>query len=168
MVVATDHPASPALSGAIAFNTNYNLRNRSETTTVSIQPHEWGVLDGPFAQKHKGAFTRIIAADCYWIRAQHENLVRTMKWFLAPGGKVWVVAGFHTGRAIVAGFFQTAMENGFEIERIFERDLMAKMEDGEEVRREWVPVREGEGPENRGRWVVVAVLTRNERQIPTT
>lgn len=96
------------------------------------------------------------------MRSQHENLVRTMQWFLAPGGKVWVVAGFHTGRAIVAGFFETAVQNGFEIERIFERDLMAKTEAGEEVRREWVTVREGESPENQRRWAVVAVLTRNE------
>lgn len=83
-----------------------------------------------------------------------------MQWFLAPGGKVWVVAGFHTGRTIVAGFFETVVENGFEIERIFERDLVCQGVDGREGRREWDPVREGEGPENRRRWCVVAVLKR--------
>ena len=83
-----------------------------------------------------------------------------MKWFLAPGGKVWVVAGFHTGRAIVAGFFETAVNNGLEIERIYERDLNSGTEDGKEVRRDWVPEREGEGPENRKRWCVVALLRR--------
>lgn len=90
----------------------------------------------------------------------HENLARTMQWFLAPGGKVWLVAGFHTGRAIVAGFFETVLDMGFRIELIFERDLMAREEDGREVRREWVSMREGEGPENQRRWCVVAVLTR--------
>ena len=83
-----------------------------------------------------------------------------MKWFLAPGGKVWVVAGFHTGRAIVAGFFETAVNNGLEIERIYERDLNAGGQDGKEVRRDWVSEREGEGPENRRRWCVVALLKR--------
>ena len=73
---------------------------------------------------------------------------------------VGVVAGFHTGRPIVAGFFETAVEFGLEIERIFERDLNSATEDGQEVRREWVPVREGEGPENRKRWCVVALLKR--------
>lgn len=92
---------------------------------------------------------------------QHENLVRTMQWFLdeSPSSRVWVVAGFHTGRAIVAGFFETAVRLGFEIERIFERDLNASAEGGQ-VRREWRSVREGEGPENRRRWCVVAVLKR--------
>lgn len=85
-----------------------------------------------------------------------------MCWFLAPGGRVWVVAGFHTGRAIVAGFFETAVQAGLEIERIYERDLIAGQEDGREVRREWVAQREGEGPENRRRWCVVALLKRKD------
>lgn len=83
-----------------------------------------------------------------------------MQWFLAPGGRVWCVAGFHTGRAIVAGFFETALENGLEIERIFERDLVSRDEQGGEIRREWVPLLEGESPANRQRWCVVAVLKR--------
>ncbi|KAF7585104.1 hypothetical protein BBP40_012710 [Aspergillus hancockii] len=160
-VTITDHPSSPAFAGAIAFNVNHNLRKSSSSTNVNIKPHEWGILDSdPWAVEHKGAFTRIIAADCYWMRGQHENLVRTMTWFLAPGGKVWVVAGFHTGRAIVAGFFETAVNMGLEVERIHERDLNPTTDDGQEVRREWAAEREGEGPESRRRWCVVALLKR--------
>ncbi|KAB8078267.1 hypothetical protein BDV29DRAFT_188132 [Aspergillus leporis] len=160
-VTVTDHPSSPAFAGAIAFNVDHNLRKSSSFTNVNIQPHEWGTLDSdPWAIEHKGTFTRIIAADCYWMRGQHENLVRTMTWFLAPGGKVWVVAGFHTGRAIVAGFFETAVSMGLEIERIHERDLNPTTDDGQEVRRDWVPEREGEGPESRRRWCVIALLKR--------
>lgn len=81
-----------------------------------------------------------------------------MQWFLAPGGKVWVVAGFHTGRAVVAAFFETAAQMGLVPECIYERDLVADAEDGGEIRREWKADREGEGPENRTRWCVVAVL----------
>ncbi|KAJ5212187.1 uncharacterized protein N7498_003833 [Penicillium cinerascens] len=161
-VVATDHPSSPAFAGAIKFNMDYNLRNRPSKTQITIQPHAWGVLDDTSARENKGTFTRIIAADCYWMQSQHENLARTLQWFQAPGGKVWVVAGFHTGRAIVAGFFETALENGVEIERIFERDLISRTEDGEQIRREWLPEREVEGPDNRRRWAVVAVLKRKE------
>lgn len=99
------------------------------------------------------------------MRSQHENLARTMQWFLAPGGKVWVVAGLHTGRAIVAGFFETVLACGFEIEMIFERDLVYQGRtgdgDGDGVR-EWESVREGEGPENWRRWCVVAVLKKRE------
>ncbi|CAI7580053.1 unnamed protein product [Penicillium bialowiezense] len=160
-VAATDHPSSPALSGAITHNIEHNLP-QTVKGAVSMYPHEWGVLDDAFSTQNKGSFSRIVAADCFWMRSQHENLARTMQWFLSPGGKVWVVAGFHTGRAIVAGFFETALENGFVIERIFERDLVERLEDGGEIRRDWVPFREGEGVENQKRWCVVAVLKRKE------
>lgn len=174
-VAITDHPSSPAFTGAIDFNIAANvppaLRNR-----ISAHPHEWGVLTDSFAQENRGRFSRIIAADCLWMKGQHENLVKTLLWFLTPAaaaenndqdaeGKVWIVAGFHTGRAIVASFFETAQRMGLEIEDIYERDLNAseadpkKAEHGE-VRRAWVPVREGEGPENRKRWCVIAVLRR--------
>ncbi|KAJ6079457.1 hypothetical protein N7467_009210 [Penicillium canescens] len=161
-VAATDHPSSPALSGAITFNTKHNLSNRTPavSTNISMHPHEWGVLTDPFSTANKGTFSRIIAADCFWMPEQHENLTRTMQWFLSPGGKVWVVAGFHTGREIVARFFETVVRGGFVVERIFERDTVERLEDGGEIRREWMPVREGEGPDNRKRWCVVAVLRR--------
>lgn len=163
-VVATDHPSSPALKGAIQFNMDHNLTNRSPRppSTIGIEPHEWGVLNDPFSLKNKGAFTRIIAADCYWMQGQHENITRSMQWFLAPGGHVWVVAGLHTGRKIVAEFFETAIKNGFKIDRIFERDVISHNEDGSEIRREWMPERADEGPENRRRWCVVSVLKRDE------
>ncbi|RAL00650.1 putative nicotinamide N-methyltransferase [Aspergillus ibericus CBS 121593] len=167
-VTITDHPSSPALSGAIGFNMTHNLRASKipSPTNVAIQPHEWGILEtDPWAVQHKGSFTRIVAADCYWMRSQHENLARTMRWFLAPEGRVWVVASFHTGRAIVAGFFETALQMGLAIERIYERDLSSAREDGSEVRREWMPEREGEGPENRKRWCVVALLKRGEEAV---
>lgn len=60
----------------------------------------------------------------------------------------------------MAGFFEEAVTGGFRVERIYERDLNAEGSDGGEVRREWVVEREGEGPENRKRWCVVAVLAR--------
>lgn len=141
---------------------DYNLRNRTSSTKISIEPHEWGKLDDQFAAQNKGVFTRIIAADCFWMPEQHINLAKTMQWFLAPGGTVWIVAGFHTGRTIVAGFFETVLANGFELEFIFERDLVSRLEDGKEIRREWQPVRDGEGPENRRRWCVIAALKRKE------
>ncbi|TQB72443.1 hypothetical protein MPDQ_006845 [Monascus purpureus] len=158
-VTITDHPSSPALSSAIAFNIDHNLSRRHTstdipTTKVTIEPHEWGTLDTPFAQANKGTFTRIIAADCLWMRSQHENLVRTMLWFLADNNtevgsqangssstktkaRVWIAAGFHTGRAIVASFFDTAVRMGLVIESIYERDLNSMAPDGGEVRRDW-------------------------------
>ncbi|OJJ03548.1 hypothetical protein ASPVEDRAFT_134055 [Aspergillus versicolor CBS 583.65] len=160
-VTITDHPSSTALgpSGAISFNVKCNLSRPECGAEIDIRPHEWGttLTSDPWAVSNKGLYTRIIAADCYWMSSQHKNLVRTMKWFLAPTGKVCVVAGFHTGRAIVAEFFQTAVKMGLEVEKIYERDLNSSLEEGE-LRREWVNEREGEGVENRRRWCVIAVL----------
>lgn len=71
----------------------------------------------------------------------------------------WVVAGFHTGREIVASFFETAVRVGLVVEEIYERDVNATGDMGE-VRRNWMPVREGEDAGNRARWCVVAFLRR--------
>jgi nicotinamide N-methyltransferase len=158
-VTATDHPSSPSFNGAMKFNIEKNLSSRTPPLDglVSMQPHEWGSLNDEFSTQNKASFGRIIAADCFWMRQQHENLVRTMEWFLKPGGRVLVVACFHTGRTIVAGFFETVLENGFVIEDIYERDLLAKQD--YEIRREWMPYREGEMDQSR--WCVVAVLKRD-------
>ncbi|PGH17289.1 hypothetical protein AJ79_01172 [Helicocarpus griseus UAMH5409] len=186
-IAITDHPSSPALYGSIQANINKNIPEHLQRR-IAIQPHEWGVLGhnegqvpgnpqtaaaSKFALENKGAFTKIIAADCLWMRDQHENLVKSLLWFLAPplpddfakgekagggsGGVAWVVAGFHTGRGIVASFFETAVAMGLVVEKIWERDVNATSEEGE-VMREWMPVRPGEGPENRARWCVVAFL----------
>ncbi|KAJ5735089.1 uncharacterized protein N7483_000214 [Penicillium malachiteum] len=161
-ITVTDHPSSPSLLGAVNFNLTHNLRSRkweSVGPEISIHPHQWGILSDPFAIENKARFTRIIAADCYWMPLQHENLCESLQWFLAPGGKVWMTAGFHTGRPIVAKFFETAKKYGLAVQCIWERDLIGADGTGE-VRRDWVPVREDEGPENRKRWCVVAVLKR--------
>lgn len=167
-VTVTDHPSSPAFLGAIEFNIRANVPDQQRKNIVLI-PHEWGSLDDDFARENKGRFSRIIAADCLWMLHQHINLVKTLLWFLQPsgssesgssGGRAWVVAGFHTGRAIVAQFFETAVAMGLEIESIYERDIHANEEETER-HREWAAVREDEGPENRRRWCVVAVLKRS-------
>jgi hypothetical protein len=160
-VTITDHPYSPAFVGALDYNIATNVP-ASVRPTITAEPHEWGILTDRFAMNNKGGFSRIVAADCLWMRDEHENLVKTMLWFLAPeDGRIWVVAGFHTGRGTVASFFETALRGGLEIEKIFERDLNAAGTDGQgEHRREWMAVREGEGPENRTRWCVIAVLRR--------
>ncbi|KOC10477.1 hypothetical protein AFLA70_746g000301, partial [Aspergillus flavus AF70] len=50
-----------------------------------------------------------------------------------------------------------------EIERIYEQDLNFGPEDGKQVRRDWVPEREGEGPKNRRRWCVIALHKKKGR-----
>lgn len=177
-VAITDHPSSSALgpTGAIRKNLEKNVPE-TLLSRACVHAHEWGDLDSSFAKDSKGLFSRIIVADCLWIKGQHENLVKTILWFLSEGGDsngdskggsngtVWVVAGFHTGRKIVASFFDTAVNMGLEIEEIWEKDVNAKdEEDGDTLRaeREWRPFRDGEDPYQSRRWCVVAFLRRKK------
>jgi len=122
-----------------------------------VQGHEWGILDDSFATSKQNHFTRILAADCFWMPGVHQELAQSMLHFLSkdPTSKVFAIGGFHTGRAKLAAFFDIAVEEGLEVEDIFE-------EDADGVRRPWEKVRDGgrENPTERKRWLVVAVLRR--------
>ncbi|UNI24442.1 Nicotinamide N-methyltransferase [Purpureocillium takamizusanense] len=74
----------------------------------------------------------------------------------AAAARCWVVAGFHTGREKMRGFFDEAAlaRADLEVERIWERDC-----DGRE--REWSWDREDDVTV-RKRWLVVAVLKRRD------
>ena len=74
---------------------------------------------------------------------------------LEDEARIWVIAGFHTGRAKLAGFFDVAAEEGLEVEHIWERNV-----DG--VEREWAKERDGGAEDVTGRmkWLVVAILRR--------
>jgi nicotinamide N-methyltransferase len=110
-------------------------------------------------------FTRILLADCLWMPSQHANLHRSIAHFLAPSGYAIVVAGFHTGRAKMAPFFDAEALSavGLEVESIAERDAVGK-------ERQWRSKElgdAGEGREDlseRKRWLVVAVLRRIRRE----
>lgn len=89
--------------------------------------------------------------------SQHRNLMRSMTHFLTldPGGRIFVIAGFHTGRAKLAAFFDLAVEQGLKIEEIYEEDVGG-------VTREWLNERDGgkEDVTSRKKWLVVARLKR--------
>jgi len=153
-VVVSDYPAKEVLAN-ISANIQRNVTPRrekgEELGEIEVQGHEWGVLSDPFSLSNKGQFSRILVADCLWMPWQHENLRRSISWFLSEEGRAWVVAGFHTGREKMRGFFEegACKGDGLVVERIWERDAGG-------VEREWVEDR-GREPE-RKRWLVVAVL----------
>ena len=154
-VVISDYP-SPEILANIKINIEKNIPSHLQAK-VSAAGHEWGVLKDDLAQTQAHSFTRIIAADCLWMPWQHSNLVESMLHFLsfAKDSRVWVIAGFHTGRAKLAPFFDVAIKQGLEIEDIWERDC-------EGYEREWVTERDGgrEDIGERKKWLVVAVLRR--------
>jgi nicotinamide N-methyltransferase len=125
---------------------------------IAVEGHEWGVLESDsFALANRGKFDRVLAADCLWMPWQHDNLRRSVAWFLKDDAdaRAWVIGGFHTRRDNMARFFsdEKLREVGLETEWIWERDC-----DG--VEREWAWDRGFEDPAERKRWLVVAVLRR--------
>ncbi|MCJ1307113.1 hypothetical protein MMC25_000759 [Agyrium rufum] len=176
-VVLTDYP-SPPLLDTLQRNAQWNIPP-SRRHTITVAGHEWGVFESPGESlpiekpinhesigRKPGAlmgtsrpllkqhsFTRILAADCLWMSYQHLNLLQSMEYFLSrdPTAKVWVVAAFHTGREIVAAFFDQVEDVGLEIERLWERDIEGK-------EREWMKKRESDA--DRKRWNVVGILKR--------
>ncbi|KAH9909841.1 hypothetical protein F4778DRAFT_775755 [Xylariomycetidae sp. FL2044] len=116
--------------------------------------------DKGLAAREKGSFDRVFVCDCLWMPWQHENLRRSIAWFMRDGdaSRAWVVAGFHTGRAKVAAFFDAAglAGVGLEVESIWERDCGG-------VERDWCVDRGIEDVGERKRWLVVGVLKRRRR-----
>jgi nicotinamide N-methyltransferase len=118
-----------------------------------------------FPASHRQYFSRILLADCLWMPSQHANLHRSISHFLSPSGYAIVVAGFHTGRAKMAPFFdaEALASVGLEVESIVERDAVGKQ-------RAWRTTEPGDGEEGREdlserkRWLVVAVLRRTRRE----
>ena len=180
-VVISDYPATEVLAN-IQNNVTRNVDQRRKATAqkiqteevtsqqppldinaVSVEGHEWGVLDDSFSIAKKASFTRILVADCLWMPHQHHNLLRSISHFLSedPGARAWVIAGFHTGRAKMREFFGEELLGsegvGLEIETIFERNA-----EGNE--REWAWERDGgrEDITGRKRWLVVAVLKKSK------
>lgn len=157
-VVVSDYPAEEVLAN-ISTNVVHNVEKRRETMghigNVVVEGHEWGILDDGFSESNKEAFDVLLVADCLWMPWQHANLLKSIRWFLNPEGRAWVIAGFHTGRAKMRGFYEedALKEAGLEVEKILERNA-----DGSE--REWKTDRGIEDVTERKRWLVVAILRR--------
>jgi len=160
-VVITDYPAPEVLA-----NIKANIkRNLPESARIAVDPgasaqcyaegHEWAKLEpgDEFATSHKGYFDYVLAADCLWMPWEHQNLMKSISWFLSHDGRAWIIAGFHTGRPKMAGFFdeEQLAQEGLEVEKIWERDA-----EGHE--REWVTDRGVEDITRRKRWLVIAIL----------
>ena len=155
-VTITDYPAPPILD-TIKANVAKNIPD-SIRPNISVEGHVWGSTDTPFESTHAHRYTRILAADCLWMPGEHENLAKSMLHYLAktPDARILCIAGFHTGRAKVAPFFEEVVpQQGLEIEDIYEMDANGQ-------RRPWAKERDG-GREHMGerkKWLVLARMRR--------
>ncbi|KAK0113048.1 hypothetical protein ONS95_014754 [Cadophora gregata] len=158
MVVISDYPALEVLNN-ISANVERNLKprkaeNPATVADVEVHGHEWGELDDTFSIENKASFGRILVADCLWMPWQHMNLLKSISWFLKDAdGRAWVVAGFHTGREKMKGFYEEEALNdaGLEIDKIWERNAQGS-------ERVWVEDRGFEDATERKRWLVVGIL----------
>ena len=156
-VVLSDYP-SPAILANTKLNVERNVPKELQQK-LSVQGHEWGVVTDDFSKAYANLFSRILCADCLWMDGEHYGLAQSMEHFLSHkvDARVWVIAGFHTGRAKLVSFFDIAAQAGLETEEIWERDA-----DGNE--REWVRERNGgqEDATGRNKWLVIAILKRKQ------
>ncbi|KAH0563537.1 hypothetical protein GP486_001893 [Trichoglossum hirsutum] len=154
-----NHYPAPEILENISLNTTRNIP-LSIQPHVSVQGHAWGVCTDKFSTNAMGKFNVILAADVFWVPRQHRNLARSMLHFLSGGqpSKVFVVAGFHTGRANLARFFDVAVEEGLVVEVILERDA-----EGNE--RAWEEDREMEDVIERKKWLVIAAMAPSSKNV---
>lgn len=159
-VVMTDYPA-PRVITNLRENAERNIQATfsplPSLAKVEVEGHAWGEVDTPHAEHNRHAFERMFVCDCLWMPWQHDNLLKSIDWFLKDDWKArcWVVAGFHSGRAAMKQFFQEEKLSaaGLEVEHIWERDV-------EGVEREWSWDRGIEDPGERKRWLSIAILKR--------
>ena len=156
----SDYP-SPAIIHNIEKNVNRNLHDKGVYSPISVQGHQWGMITDDFSQHHAHSFTRILCADCLWMDGEHENLLCSLQHFLAPEATACIIAGFHTGRAIVVSFFDKALKAGFEFEKMWEQDHYGE-------KRPWDPCRKDcdNYIDERSKWLVIAILMRRQDTAP--
>lgn len=154
-VVISDYPATEILA-TIETNIQRNVPSQL-IARVAAQGHEWGVFMDDFSRAYAHCFKIILSSDCLWMSGQHQALAASMLHFLSieVDARVWLIAGFHTGRANVASFFETGKEAGLEVDVAWEMDV-----DGNE--REWTGEQKAGNDDivERKRWLLVAILRR--------
>lgn len=82
-----------------------------------------------------------------------QSLIWRVDRVLAPGGRVHIVAGMHTGRGVISSFLATAARHKLKTAHMYEVSIT---DPG--IRREWSVERAGETMGERRGWLVVAVL----------
>ena len=158
-VLATDYPSEALLTAAqanLVANVPPTVRSR-----IAVEGHKWGDLDSPLARTQAGAFDHVLVTDALWMETQHEALRASIAHFLAPSCRAWIVAGFHTGRAVVGSFFEGCAAKGLEVERLWEVDVNGAV-------RAFRAKRAGETALDDKRWCVVAVLRKSMEAVAKT
>ena len=157
----SDYPDESILS-TIQSNIQRNCENTHRS--ANVVGHQWGESTAELLIGFPDGFTRVIAADTLWMEAQHRNLLQSICSVLSKKetARVYICAGYHTGRRIVSKFFTTARnefglvpDDQFIHSGIWEYGV-------ENTARSWAEAMSLEEDDivKRKKWVVVAVLCR--------
>jgi len=165
LVILSDYKSPKLLANLernVAENIPPNLKDK-----VKVEGHIWGQDDSAITQyllflclslihRYRKSFSRIIAADCYWMSDQHEALVWSLTHFLekSSAARVFMVAGLHTGRSVISNFFRVAGSRGLvpDDNGIEEHNVVNG------ITRGWEEERGIEDLVERKQWLVVARL----------
>lgn len=159
-VTISDYPATSIIDN-IHANVHRNVPE-SLRSAVTVTGHQWGLIEDDMGKRHAGSYTRILCADCIWMLGEHSNLLKTFDHFLAPvnDARIWLIAGFHTGRDVVESFLDLTFRTGFEIEKIWEQDARGRQ-------RPWSRCRKGlhNDIDERRKWLLVTILRRRDSTV---
>ncbi|KAG6332148.1 hypothetical protein ID866_6943 [Astraeus odoratus] len=126
--------------------------------------YDWGTDISPLVRRgdgevpiNDGLFDVIIAADTLWNPSLHTRFINSLAMCLSqsPDSRVYLIAGFHTGRYTIQAFLR-AIEvegHGLDVESALERQV-----NGTQSRPWDVSRAENESEQERRRWIVWIVL----------
>ncbi len=164
-------------------------KNPVTQAAVTVDGHAWGVFDTDVAKQGHHAYDRVFVCDCLWMPWQHDNLRKSIDWFLSDGWEdsegekgsgISQVGGGGSGakssslslsspRCWVVAGFHTGRE---KVAAFFDEDALADVNleieaiwerDCDDKERPWVRDRGIEDSTERKRWLVVGILRRRRR-----
>ncbi|WFC98804.1 nicotinamide N-methyltransferase [Malassezia yamatoensis] len=117
-IVVTDYDDASILA-ALRANLEKVRKQNSLRAPIVVAPHTWGSSIDDVADllsaRTPVLFDTILLADCVWERFSHAALIKSITNLLSRSShaRVYMVAGFHTGRDTLVHFFRSMLDANF-------------------------------------------------------
>ncbi|KAJ4475054.1 putative methyltransferase-domain-containing protein [Lentinula aciculospora] len=135
-----------------------NIENNRVSFNCHAKAYAWGTDSSTLLQSSSPfphLYDVIISADTLWNSDSHGIFVDSLKGTLrrASSSRIHLIAGLHTGRYTLQSFLDAALQSGFDIESLEERERSGTR------KREWdVSRAEQEDDRERRKWLLWIVL----------
>ncbi|KAF8585439.1 hypothetical protein K439DRAFT_1632709 [Ramaria rubella] len=155
IVTLSDYPDDSILR-CLHENIKFSI---SSLSSVRVVGHIWGECTAKL-----GTFDIVLAADTLWNPDQHLPFCQTLSRVLKRDSqaRIYLVAGLHTGRWTISRFLDKLAQFDLVIEFMTERKVDGTFDlevtNSASFEREWQVERDGEGEDERRKWVVWIVL----------